>query len=75
MNKARRQLIREVVQDISSLSSRLESIKDDEDSARDSMPENLQSSEKYEESERCSDIIGDAISELNDIGETLEEIT
>ena len=75
MNKERRQRIRKVIQGLSAFSSELESIKDEEDDARESTPENLQNSEKYEESERSSDIIGDAISELNEISDSLEEIT
>ena len=75
MNKERRQKIREVIKDISIISSRLDGIKDDEDDTRVDVPENLQSSEQYETSERCSDIMGDAISDLNQICEYLEEIT
>ena len=75
MNKERRKRIRKVIQGLSAFSSELESIKDEEDDARESTPENLQNSEKYEESERSSDIIGDAISELNEISDSLEEIT
>lgn len=75
MNKERRKRIREVIQDLSAVSSKLESIKDDEDDARAEIPENLQNSSNYEESERSSDIIGDAISELSEISDSLEEIT
>lgn len=75
MNKERRQKIREVIKDISIISSRLDGIKDDEDDTRVDVPENLQSSEQYETSEHCSDIMEDAISDLNQICENLEEIT
>lgn len=75
MNDKRRKRIREVIHDLSIVSSKLESIKDDEDDARAEIPENLESGEIYIESEKSSDIIGDAISELNEITKSLEEIT
>ncbi len=75
MNNERRKRIKKVITTLSECSSELESIKDDEDDARESMPENLQNSDRYEESENCSDVIGDAISDLDDIVNGLEEIT
>ena len=75
MNNERRKRIREAIHDLSIVSSKLESIKDDEDDARAEIPENLESGEIYIESEKSSDIIGDAISELNEITKSLEEIT
>lgn len=75
MNRERRRQIRNVIKKIDGAASELENLRDDEDNARESMPENLHNSDKYSESERISDIIGDAISDLHQITSDLEEIT
>lgn len=75
MNKERRQKIREAIAGISNISSALENVKDDEDASRENIPENLQEGEQYEISENCSEVLEDAICELNEISKSLEEIT
>lgn len=45
---------------------------DEEDEARDNMPESLQGSERYENSERCSDAMNEAIESIDSAIENLE---
>lgn len=74
MNKARRERIQEVADNLNSIVSVVEQIKEEEDEYRDNMPENLQTSEKYEYSEECSDKMDDVITSLNEQIEILQEI-
>ena len=53
---------------------RRKKIKEDEDEARDNIPEPLQNGDAYCESEECSDKIEDAISGIKDVVESLENI-
>ena len=53
----------------------LENIKDEEDDARENIPENLENSEMYEASENCSDTIEDAISDIEGAINSILEIT
>lgn len=75
MNKARRERIQRVADDLGSIVFKVEQIKDEEDEYRDNMPENLQTSEKYEHSEECSDKMDDVITSLNEQIEILQEIS
>ena len=74
MNKERRKRIREVITELENCSSQLESIKGDEDDARDARPESFQESEGYEHSENCSDTMDNAISDIREVVSDLEEI-
>ena len=74
MNAKRRKEITTIAEQISVLKEKLELIKDEEDEIRGNMPENLQSSERYEASENASnslesafDLLGDALDELEEI--------
>ena len=64
MNKDRRNI------SLRENSNKLEVIRDDEDDAR----EGIKNPDHYEESENCSDIIEDAISDLDDVITSLEKI-
>ena len=75
MNKESRKRISEVTVKLSSCSSELQSICDDEDYARNRMPENLANSERYEASENCSDVLEDSISDIDDVITSLQELT
>ena len=72
MNKGRRASILEVVSNLESLKSKVESIMEDEIDYMDNMPENLQGSYKYEKAEDAVDSLGDAISELETAIEAIE---
>lgn len=64
MNAARRNKLIELLGLISTIKSLLDGIMSEEDDARESMPENLQGSSRYEESEEASDKMSDAFSSL-----------
>ena len=55
MNKKRRLEIHEVINVLNDLVSRIGTIQDDEQEYLDNMPENLQSSEKYDAAEEAID--------------------
>ncbi|MGN0819889.1 MAG: hypothetical protein ACI4M6_05825 [Christensenellaceae bacterium] len=74
MNRERRKKIREITGKITACAEELTSIKEDEDYARENTPENLQGADAYSESERCSDKIDDAITDLQQAVSNLDEI-
>lgn len=74
MNKDRRDRIKDTIIILSNCKNDIERIKDDEDDARSNMPENLETSEKYEQSEEASDALDDAMSDIQGAIDTLENI-
>lgn len=64
MNKKRRKAISVVSQKLSSIRDELGTIQDEETFSRENIPENLQSSEVYENSEEISDYIENAINNI-----------
>ncbi len=75
MNKVRRTQIQRVSDWISNIIAEIETIRDEEDEARESMPENLVGSERYETSEVASDTLQDTIDLLEESVERLSEIS
>ena len=55
MNNKRREKISDLMEELSTPKDRLETIREEEDDARDNMPESLQNSERYEQSEEASE--------------------
>lgn len=74
MNKERRKQIKKIVDNLKKCSDDLSSVKDEEDYSRENIPDNLQEGETYCISEECSDKIDDALSDLQQAVDTLEEI-
>ena len=74
MNKDRRDRIKDTIIILSNCKNDIERIKDDEDDARSNMPENLETSEKYEQSEEASDALDDAMSDIQGAIDTLENL-
>lgn len=74
MNQKRRKKIREVIVKLEACESDLTCIKDEEDDARDNMPESLQDSDRYIESEEYSDKIDESLSGIREAIDNLEEI-
>lgn len=81
MNKQRRKEIRNIIIEIERLQSKLESVQTEEEIAFDNMPENLQGSMRGEESEEAietlqtaNDLVQEAIDNLKDAVEELENI-
>ena len=73
MNKKRKAQVQSVIKDIIVCADSLSSIREEEDDARDSIPENLEGSERYSYSEECSEAIDTAESSLRDIAQELED--
>lgn len=72
MNKIRRKALREIYDKLSDLREELETIKDEEDESRENMPENLQGSERYEQSETASGNIDEAMEYLSSACDSIE---
>ena len=73
MNKIRRKALQEIYDKLSDLREELETIKDEEDESRENMPENLQGSERYEQSETASGNIDEYLSSACDSIESAME--
>lgn len=74
MNKKRREQIYAVISQLKINEDRLRTILAEEENAFDSMPENLQSSLRGEESEEAIDILTDAVDDLSKIIDKLYDI-
>lgn len=75
MNADRRSRVIKAKQLLEEAKDILEEALNEEDEYRDNIPENLQNSERYEQSEACSDAMDSAISEIDLAIESLEEVT
>ena len=73
MDKTRRDRLRAVRREVERARSALESIREEEDEVRGNIPENLQYSDRYEESEKCSEAMEEAESYLADAIKSIEE--
>ena len=61
MNGRRRTRLKEARDKLSKVREEIESIREEEDEVRENMPENLQYSERYEQSEDCSRAMDNAV--------------
>lgn len=73
MNKARRKRIETIVEKLTDLRAELDDIQDEERTALDSLPENMQSGEKAEKYEEVIDQIQEALDDLDQVTEKLNE--
>lgn len=73
MNKARRKELQELYDIISEAKDRLEILHDDEEEYKDNIPENLQSSERYERVAAAVDALDSAVSSLEEVLDYIEE--
>lgn len=73
MNKIRRKEIETLIAKLEELMRDAECIKDEEDEARDNMPESMWESERYQVSEEASDNLDSAISSLEEVIDYLTE--
>lgn len=72
MNKLRRKSLQEIFDKLSDLREEIESIKDKEDESRENMPENLQGSERYEQSETASYNMDEAMEYISSACDSIE---
>lgn len=74
MNKVRRKNIQDVADQLEELKSTLGDIRAEEENYRDSIPENLQGSARYEVADEACDTLGEAVDGLEDIITSLGEL-
>lgn len=73
MNKSRRKELQRIIDQLEDLKDNLESIMSEEEDYRDSIPENLQGSARYEKADDACGSLDDAISSLEDAVSSIEE--
>lgn len=74
MNKERRQRLRETVFRLREAKTKIEEVIEEEDEARDCIPENLQESVRYQESEECSSSLEDAVESIDEAISSIEDV-
>jgi cell shape-determining protein MreC len=74
MNANRRKRLREILRKLEEAQSEIESVRDDEDEARDNMPESLQESDRYTFSAEASDAMDNAVGNVSEAISAIEEI-
>lgn len=74
MNKARRKELQKMYDALMYISERLEALKEDEENTLESIPENLQGTECYEQCERAIDAMEEAIDSITSASEWIEDV-
>ena len=74
MNKARREMIRKVIEALDDARVMLDEIREEEEDYMNNIPENLTGSERYEKAEESVYNMEDAVSTLEEMVSTLEEV-
>jgi len=74
MNKARREMIRKVIEKLDDARLLLDEIREEEEEYRDNIPENLQGSERYEKADSAVYEMEDAVGALEEMVSNLEEV-
>lgn len=73
MNNQRRKEIAAVLEELSALRSRIETVQSEEQDAFDNMPEGLQASERGQAAEQACSRLDDAIGAFDDIESALND--
>lgn len=73
MNKATRARLREIADQLTSITEYVEEVRDEEQDKFDNMPENLQYSYRGEAFENAADALNDAAEALENARERIEE--
>ena len=74
MNKLRRKTLQKIFDQLSDLREEIEAVKEEEDESRENMPENLQGSERYEQSETASSNMDEAMEYISSACDSLESV-
>lgn len=74
MNKQRRSILSKVIDELQNALSQLETIQEEESEAFDNMPEGLQSSSKGSQIEENIDVLEAAVSNIEDVIDSLGEM-
>jgi CRISPR/Cas system-associated endonuclease Cas3-HD len=72
MNNKRRNLLSQALEQLHNAYLAITRVKDEEEGALESIPDNLQSSERYEQMETVVDILDETIDDLDIIIENIE---
>lgn len=73
MNKARRAELNRIINALTDLKYDIECVKDEEDEAKENLPESLQSSDRYEQMENAVNSMDNAYSYIEDAISNLED--
>lgn len=73
MNRQRRAALAKIYDAITAASDELAALQEEETEYRDNMPENLQGSERYEAADAAVDAMQEAIDQLSDVLDSIEE--
>lgn len=74
MNKQRRNIINDCIAKLEDIKSELDSVRDDEECAKDATPENLQDTDRYYDMESNVDDLDSVIGLLDDAIDSLNEV-
>lgn len=74
MNENRRKRLRSIIGNLEAARTGIETIRDEEDEARDNMPENFLESDRYTDSEAASESMDSAIDSIDEAVSKLEEV-
>lgn len=74
MNIERRRRLSTVAEKATELKDMLTAVREEEEEARDNMPENLQESERYQAMDEACDIISEAEDICDELADKLQEI-
>jgi predicted nuclease with TOPRIM domain len=75
MNRIRRKSLQDIINQLEELKGSLEDLSEEEAEYRDTIPENLQGSERYERADDACSNLEDAISGLEDVISSIEAAT
>ena len=73
MNNKRRTELQRLSSQLEQILSELEAVQAEEEDSRDSTPENLWNTERYEQSEMACDSLGEAVDGLSSIIENISD--
>lgn len=74
MNKARRATLNAIMNAITEQKYALESVRDDEETAKDNLPESLQGSDRYDTMKEAVNAMDDAICSIEEAIDRLEDV-
>ena len=74
MNEARRKELREIMHNMEEANRALGNVITDEEEALDAIPENLQGTDRYQNSEEAVDLMSDAQSSIEDAIEAIDDV-
>lgn len=72
MNNVRRKKLNTILEQLVEIHAALEEVKDEEQEYFENIPENFQSSERYEKAENAVAALDDALSMFDDIADNIE---